>query len=137
MSKKRNKVRLVELTAIREPEHYLESPVRFSLLHCHFGGAYCIKNLERKELGRLYKTLGHFEKYTWKQFQSLPREKGWTPEIEDSSSFAMIKNMYPILEHFGHLRVDGTDSGLFRIFAARASNLIYILLFDNKGAIHH
>lgn len=122
--------------AIREPySHYEDDKVRFSLRHCDTG-RYCIRHTEKQEIERLYKTLGHFEQLTWKQFDQLRGEDGAKIEIEGSASCIMLKNKYPSLQKFCHMRVSGTPKP-FRVFAARDNTLFYILLFDKDGSIHH
>jgi len=73
---------------------------------------------------------------TWRQLIQLPREKGLSIEKKDSPVHVMLKQKFPSADTFGHLRVNGTGHP-FRIFAARASDLLYVLLFDREGEIQH
>lgn len=112
----------------------LEDKVRFSLKYCMVGKNYCIKKLERDELRRLYKTLGNFEEYTWKQFVELPRENGLSKEKADNPTSTLLRNWFPFLDNFGHIRVDACSTP-FRVFGSISKNIFYILLFDRKGEI--
>lgn len=125
-----------KLGAIHEPySHYEDAKVRFSLSNCDTD-RYCIRRTTKDEICRLYKTLAHFEQMTWRQLIQLPREKGMSIEKKDSPIHVMLKQQFPSADTFGHLRVNGTDHP-FRIFAARATDLIYVLLFDREGVIQH
>ncbi|MBP9773103.1 MAG: hypothetical protein KBD00_00550 [Candidatus Peribacteraceae bacterium] len=122
--------------AINEPfSHYEDSKVRFSLGSCDTD-KYCIRLVSKEEICRLYKTLAHFEQMTWMQLIQLPRNKGMSIEKKDSPMHVMLKKKFPKADTFGHLRVDGTAHP-FRIFAARANDLIYVLLFDREGSFQH
>lgn len=122
--------------AIREPfSHYEDGKVRFSLRYCDTGD-YCIRHVNKEEIKCLYKKLWHFENLTWKEFDQLHRENGATTEIEGTVSCTMLQRTYPFLQKFCHMRVGGTRKP-FRVFAARDSDLFYILLFDKNGTIHH
>ena len=64
---------------------YFERKIRFSLKRCNFD-KYCITLLTKKEIERLYKTLGHFEEITWRQIREIPREKGFSIEKKEDSN---------------------------------------------------
>ena len=122
--------------AIREPQsHYEDGKVRFSLRHCDTG-TYCIRHTDNQEIDRFYKRLGYFEQLTWRQFDQLRGEDGAKSEIQGTSCSTFLKNKYPFLQKFCHMRVNGTRKP-FRIFAARDSDLLYILLLDKEGSMHH
>ena len=114
---------------------YLERNVRFSLRDCTVGD-YCISNLEKNELLKLYKTLGRFEDMTWKMIQQASRESGFSIEQKESSNHRKLSRVYKTFTTFLHFRVNGTNYP-FRVFCARDKDLCYILWFDKAGKENH
>ncbi len=138
MRNKRNSIRYNNpVQPVKEPTSmYWENDVRFSLRSCSIDKNFCISQLGKNELLRLYKTLQHFEQMKFKTLDTLPREKGLTTEITDTPSYNLLKTRFPLYSNFSHFRVDGTDKP-FRVFCAKINNLLCLLLFDRTGSIHH
>ena len=136
---KKGKIRLSkEPDVLTEPvSHYLDNNVRFSLKHCSFGDKWCIKNLDKNDLKHLYSTLGKFEGYTWKDFNTAPRENSFTPEYKGTCVYGRLQSAKPDIGRYGHIRVNGTDGGKFRVFGAIERDIMYILLFDRDGKLQH
>lgn len=113
----------------------LESMVRFSFTTCDTK-KYCIRLLEDQEITNFYTTLAKFEKMTWKEVHKLPREIGFSIEKKEQENHKMLSGKYKLFSTFLHFRVSG-PSKLFRVFAARQDDLVYLLILDRKGEINH
>lgn len=120
---------------LQEPAHYPESFVRFSFSKCDMDN-YCIQNLEKDELKRLYSTFGRLENITWKNVRQLQHEKGFSIEKKDSSMHSFLQPRMDGCSTFGHFRVNGSASNT-RVFVGLQRDLAYILLIDRSGELQH
>lgn len=137
MMAKNNKKFIVAKPILQEPPSYLEEPVRFSLKHCETNKKSCILNVGKPDLKKLYARLGYFEGMTWKQLLSIASKNGLTNDKAGSEKGDLLRSAFPIFRNFYHFRVNGTESGIFRVFASHERNLMYILQFDPCGTVHH
>ena len=122
------------------PLNDLETPIRFSLKHCaaHIGDRdFCLLKITKKEAEKLYERLGYFEDLTWKKIATLEHKKGFSIEKKDGEAYKRLSSIFSNLTNFFHFRVNGTESGKFRVFGGRKNDLCYILLVDRNGKIHH
>ena len=119
---------------------YADDNVCFSIANCSLDKNYSLIGLVKKEVKKLIAKLKHFEKMTWKQVATLPRENGLTLERRGSESFDLVdthnSDRNKILEqHYFHFRVE--QKGLFRVFGYQKGHIFYITHIDRKGRIHH
>lgn len=118
---------------------YSESNIIFGISRCCCDKKYSFFGLDKNEAENLVKRLQHIEQMTWKQFSSLDRDLGITPEIPDSKTFNMIDNQNSsetkLMErYYFHFRVKNRD--LFRVFGYQYKNIFYITHLDPKGELH-
>ena len=120
------------------PSDYNKS-IRFSLKHCceYLGNTdFCLLKIRQKEARNLYKKLGYFEKFTWKDVVNIPHDKGFSMERKKDKAYKKLSAEFPSISNFFHFRVGGVGTGVFRVFGGRKDDLCYLLLFDRTGKIH-
>jgi hypothetical protein len=120
---------------------YAESYVIFGITSCSADKKYSFWKLDnRNQAEDFLSRLQHYEKMTWKQLSSLPRETGLTVETEGSKSYEMIdsqnRNASKLIEkRYFHFRVKDRD--LFRVFGYQDKNIFYITHLNTNGDLHH
>lgn len=119
--------------------YHTESRVVFYICDCCLDKNYSFYGLCREDAKRLMKRLQHIEKMTWKQWISLPREGGLTPERKDSDSFNMIHNQNSserkiVEQYYFHFRIE--IKGVFRVFGYQKDQFFCITHIDRNGSIH-
>jgi hypothetical protein len=120
---------------------YAESRIIFSICDCSLNKNYSFYGLNREEATRLLNRLRYIEKLMWKQFASLPRKNGLTPEDPGSENFNMIsiqdssEQQITGERYYFHFRVE--ETGLFRIFGYQKGQLFCITHIDPNGKINH
>lgn len=115
----------------------LEKPIRFSFRNCSIEKDYCIRPLDNTEIKHFYERLDMFENITWKQVWNMGHEKGFSSEKKDSGNYSFLKKTFSLFSSFLHFRVNGTRSGVFRVFAAQDGDMCRLLLLDRDGKINH
>lgn len=118
---------------------YYECNVRFSLSRCIIKKDVCLTNVttDKTLLENLYKTLGKFENYTWRQMQSLSRENGISIEKKNQEMHKILQLEMLEANTFGHFRVNHPEKSTFRVFGGIMKDLFYILYFDVDGKMQH
>lgn len=135
--KKRGQVK-ESSSQISEPNnHHFESKIRFSMSKCSIGDDYCLLNVKKKDLKSLYKRLGRFENLTWGQLKNLKRESSITKDDKDTIAYNIMSQKFQGCSYYGHFRVANEDKTPFRVFVGMLNDMLYILLIDIKGNIHH
>lgn len=119
---------------------FAEDKVRFSICDCSLDKKYSFWCLDRQQAERFIGRLRHIEKLTWKQFTSLPRQNGVTPEQAGSPNFDLIHDQSTcesklVEQYYFHFRVEQT--GLFRVFGYQHRQFFCITHVDPKGKINH
>lgn len=119
---------------------YAEEKVCFSICDCSLDKKYSFWCLNKEQAKKFLEKLKHFEKLTWKQLSSLPRENGLTSERFNSPNFDLIhkQNTYErnlIEQYYFHFRVEQT--GLFRVFGYQKQQFFCITHIDPNGKINH
>lgn len=119
---------------------YAEKQVRFSISDCSLDKKFSFWSLDKQQAEKLIKRLKQIEKLTWKQFASLQRKNGLTPEKQGSSNFDLVHNQSTseskiTEQYYFHFRVEQTN--LFRVFGYQHQQFFSITHIDPKGKINH
>ena len=119
---------------------YTEHKVVFSICDCSLDKKYSFWCLNKEQATKFRDRLRHIEKLTWKQFASLPRKNGLTPEKSDSPNFDLIHSQNSserkiVEQYYFHFRVEQIN--LFRVFGYQRGQFFYITHIDPKGEVNH
>lgn len=117
---------------------YAEAKVSFSLSDCSLDKKYSFWRLNRGQAEKFVERLRHIEKLTWKQFASLPRKDGLTPERSDNFDLIHKQNTSEgklVEQYYFHFRVE--KIGLFRVFGYQRDQFFCITHIDPDGKINH
>lgn len=119
---------------------YAEAQVHFSICDCSLDKKYSFWCLNKDQAEKFIKRLKHIEKLTWKQFASLPRKNGLTPEKQGSQNFDLVNDQNTseskfFEQYYFHFRVEQTD--LFRVFGYQQNQFFCITHIDPDGKINH
>lgn len=121
--------------------NHTDERVIFNFCDCSLDKKHSFYNLAKEEATKLIKKLCHIEQMTWRQWSSLPRKEGLTPEISGTKSFKMIKERDSSEQqlagerYYFHFRVE--KNGKFRVFGYQKGQLFCITHIDPEGRIHH
>lgn len=119
---------------------YAEAKVRFSICDCSLDKKYSFWCLNREQATKFLNRLRHIEKLKWREFASLPRKNGVTPEKSGSPNFDLIRvqntsESQLVEQYYFHFRVEQTD--LFRVFGYQRGQFFCITHIDPDGRINH
>ncbi|MFA6552581.1 MAG: hypothetical protein WCT19_03735 [Candidatus Paceibacterota bacterium] len=119
---------------------YAEEKVCFSICDCSLDKKYSFWCLNREQAKEFLDRLRHIEKLNWKQFASMSRENGLTPEKSGSSNFDLIHGQNSsesrfFEQHYFHFRVE--QKGVFRVFGYQRRQFFCITHIDPNGKINH
>lgn len=120
---------------------HAEERVVFYFCDCSLNKNHSFYSLKREEATKLIKKLKHIEQMTWKQWASLDRKNGLTPEIEKTDSYNMIsaqdssEQQLAGVRYYFHFRIEQTH--LFRVFGYQKRQFFCITHIDPNGRIHH
>jgi hypothetical protein len=124
-----------KLQAQVSPSYY-ENQVRFSFRYCKTHRDWCISNLGKQHLERLYATLGKFEDMTFKDVISIGHKKGFSIEKKDSFNDNLFATTDADFNTHLHFRVNGAPT-IVRVFGALKGGLCYVLGIDPDGDVNH
>ena len=119
---------------------HAEHKVIFSICDCSLDRKYSFYKLNKEQAKNFLNKLKNFEKHTWGQLTSLIRERGLTPEKNNSENFNLIHDENTserrFLEQFYfHFRIK--QNSLFRVFGYQKDQLFCITHIDPNGKINH
>lgn len=119
---------------------FAEEKVRFSISDCTLDKKYSFWCLNREQATKFLDRLRHIEKMKWKEFASLPRKNGVSPEKTGSSNFDLIHGQNTsdskfVEQFYFHFRVEQT--GLFRVFGYQRGQFFCITHIDPDGKVNH
>jgi hypothetical protein len=119
---------------------FAEHKIRFSICDCSLDKKYSFWCLDKQEARKFIEKLRHLERLTWKQWASLPRKNGLTPEKSGTPNFDLIHTQNTserqiVEQYYFHFRVEQT--GLFRVFGYQSGQFFCITHIDPNGKINH
>ncbi|MCY4088949.1 MAG: hypothetical protein OXF49_02370 [Candidatus Saccharibacteria bacterium] len=74
---------------------------------------------------------------TNQKIQSIPHQNGLSIEGKSNPTHTKLQNEFTEFSTFGHFRVSNKSSKPSRIFVGIQDGLLYLLLFDEAGEVHH